>query len=136
MRVESPHGHLEAPVRVGDVRPGTVFAPFHYGWFDGGDASGRGPGAGHRAANELTPTEWDPVSKQPVFKTAAVRMSKVADGDGPSPAPTTTASRPARTASRGGGRRVPVTVGGASAEVRETFPPVEPPAVATREERP
>jgi hypothetical protein len=31
-----------------------------------------------RAANELTMTVWDPVSKQPVFKTAACRVTKVA----------------------------------------------------------
>ena len=30
-----------------------------------------------RAANELTLTEWDPVSKQPHFKYAAVRVAKV-----------------------------------------------------------
>jgi hypothetical protein len=32
-------------------------------------------GAG-RAANELTITAWDPVSKQPLFKTAACRVSR------------------------------------------------------------
>ncbi|WP_305728549.1 molybdopterin dinucleotide binding domain-containing protein, partial [Kocuria sp. SM24M-10] len=91
-----PRGHLTAPVRVGDVRTGTVFAPFHYGSWDQEDPTGRDPGQRHRAANELTLTEWDPVSKQPVFKTAAVRVTKVADATGPAPAPTTTASRPAR----------------------------------------
>ena len=39
-------------------------------------------------------TVWDPVSKQPYFKPAACRVTKVADGDGPSPAPTTAASAP------------------------------------------
>jgi CxxC motif-containing protein (DUF1111 family) len=39
-------------------------------------------------------TVWDPVSKQPYFKTAACRVTKVRDGDGHSPAPTTTASAP------------------------------------------
>jgi hypothetical protein len=33
-----------------------------------------GPG---RAANELTLTGWDPVSKQPMFKVAAVRLTKL-----------------------------------------------------------
>ncbi len=47
------------------------------------------------AANELTITEWDPVSKQPIFKNAAVRVEKIGSGNGPAPAPTTTASRPA-----------------------------------------
>ena len=30
-------------------------------------------------------TVWDPVSKQPYFKTAACRVTKVRDGDGPGP---------------------------------------------------
>jgi hypothetical protein len=33
-----------------------------------------GDGIEARAANELTLTSWDPVSKQPVFKVAAVRV--------------------------------------------------------------
>ncbi|WP_035928694.1 molybdopterin oxidoreductase family protein [Kocuria rosea] len=129
VRVESPRGHLEAPVRVGDIRDGTVFAPFHYGYWDTADPSGGNPQQRHRAANELTLTEWDPVSKQPVYKVAAVRVTKIADATGPAPAPTTTASRPAR------GGRVPVTVGGAAAQVQETIAPTESPAVATKEER-
>ena len=64
------------------------------------------PGGGHRLANELTMTVWDPVSKQPTFKTAACRVVKVRDGEGPAPATTTTASAPARPAS------VPATEGG------------------------
>ena len=48
-----------------------------------------------RAANELTLTAWDPVSKQPVFKSGAVRVTRVAPSDGiAAPAPTTTASEP------------------------------------------
>ncbi|HTE72573.1 MAG TPA: nitrate reductase [Actinomycetes bacterium] len=75
VRVESPRGHLEAPARVTEVREGTVFAPFHYGYWD--VAEGAGPDGAPRAANELTMTIWDPVSKQPVFKTAACRVSRV-----------------------------------------------------------
>jgi anaerobic selenocysteine-containing dehydrogenase len=72
VRVESPRGAMEAPARVGGIRPGVVFAPFHYGYWDVRDG-------GHlRAANELTVTAWDPVSKQPLFKVAAVRVVKVA----------------------------------------------------------
>jgi anaerobic selenocysteine-containing dehydrogenase len=74
VRVESPRGHLEAPARVTEVREGTVFAPFHYGYWD--VAEGAGPDGVPRAANELTMTIWDPVSKQPVFKTAACRVSR------------------------------------------------------------
>jgi ferredoxin-nitrate reductase len=72
VRVESARGALEAPARITEVRPGVVFVPFHYGDSD------LVPGRTTRAANELTLTAWDPVSKQPVFKVAAVRVTKVA----------------------------------------------------------
>jgi anaerobic selenocysteine-containing dehydrogenase len=114
VRVVSPRGELVVQARVGDVRPGTVFAPFHYGYWEEGRY---GPGEQPTAANELTITEWDPVSKQPIFKVAAVRVEKVADGTGPSEAPTTTASRPAS------GQGVPPTVGGPDAEVVERLRP-------------
>ncbi|WP_245923737.1 molybdopterin oxidoreductase family protein [Paractinoplanes atraurantiacus] len=57
--VTSPRGEIVVPARLTGVRPGTVFVPFHYG---------------QQAANELTMTAWDPVSKQPLFKIAAVRV--------------------------------------------------------------
>ena len=73
VRVESPRGALEAPARLAAIRPGTVFVPFHYGaWRHEGEVP--------RAANELTITSWDPVSKQPIFKVAAVRVGKVEQG--------------------------------------------------------
>ena len=82
IRVESRRGSMQAKARVSGIREGVVFAPFHYG-------------SPERAANELTITAWDPVSKQPLFKTAAVRVEKLAASDGtPAPAPTTTASEP------------------------------------------
>ncbi|NUO61501.1 MAG: nitrate reductase [Hamadaea sp.] len=85
VRVESRRGRMEARARVSGVREGVVFAPFHYG---------SRAGAGH-AANAVTQPTWDPVSKQPLFKTAAVRLTKLADSGGvPAPAPTTTASAP------------------------------------------
>jgi anaerobic selenocysteine-containing dehydrogenase len=92
VRVESPRGALEVRARIGRVMPGAVFAPFHYGHWDPEQLAAD---ADHRLANELTMTVWDPVSKQPCFKTAACRVTKVRDGDGPSPGPSTTASRPA-----------------------------------------
>ena len=95
VRVESARGALEARARVSDIRPGAVFVPFHYGDVDR-------DGRPSRAANELTITAWDPVSKQPAFKGGAVRVTKVADGDGPSPAPDNTASaRTSRTSRKG-----------------------------------
>lgn len=61
--------------------------PFHYGYWDtpGGNAPGAGtPG---RAANELIATLWDPVSKQPLFKTAAAALTLVERVGDPPPAP-------------------------------------------------
>jgi ferredoxin-nitrate reductase len=70
--VESPRGVLEAPARLSGIRRGTVFVPFHYGaWRHEGDVP--------RTANELTITAWDPVSKQPIFKVAAVRVAKAGE---------------------------------------------------------
>ncbi|GIF69241.1 molybdopterin oxidoreductase [Asanoa ishikariensis] len=70
VRVESARGAVTAPARLSGVRPGVVFLPFHYGWWDRGDEPDG------RAANELTLTAWDPVSKQPLFKSAAVRVAR------------------------------------------------------------
>ncbi|MFI5910967.1 molybdopterin oxidoreductase family protein [Dactylosporangium sp. NPDC051541] len=102
--VSSPRGGIQARARIGHVRPGVVFVPFHYGYFDV-ERADRVP----RAANELTITAWDPVSKQPLFKVAAVRVAKLENGHGPAPAPTVGGSAPVDAA-------VPPTAGGADAE--------------------
>ena len=89
VRVESLRGAVVARARLSGVRPGVVFVPFHYGSC-GGDKNGH-----ESAANELTLLGWDPVSKQPLLKSGAVRVTKIADSGGvPAPAPTTTASEP------------------------------------------
>jgi anaerobic selenocysteine-containing dehydrogenase len=62
VQVESRRGRVRAPARIGDCAPGCAFMPFHYGG---------------QAANELTLTGGDPVSKQPYVKYAAVRVRKV-----------------------------------------------------------
>jgi assimilatory nitrate reductase catalytic subunit len=49
-----------------DIRPDTVFAPFHYG--------------GRDAANLLTSAHLDPTSRMPEFKLAAVRIAGVKAG--------------------------------------------------------
>jgi formylmethanofuran dehydrogenase subunit D len=77
LRVTSRRGAAEAPARIGGIEPGTLFMPFHYGYWDD-------PGRA-RAANELTLYEWDPVSKQPHFKYAAVKLEKVAGATLPQP---------------------------------------------------
>ena len=74
VRVCSPRGEIVVPARLGGPRAGVVFVPFHYGYWDVDD--GAGPDGQPRAANELTITLWDPVSKQPRFKTAAARVER------------------------------------------------------------
>jgi ferredoxin-nitrate reductase len=110
VRVESSRGRLEAKARISGIREGVIFAPFHYGYFDSDGLDGR-----PRAANELTITEWDPASKQPLYKVGTVSVTKISDSGGtPAPAPTSTASAPISDVSIVG------TVGGRDAEVRET----------------
>jgi anaerobic selenocysteine-containing dehydrogenase len=72
--VRSPRGSVQGRARLGRPRRGQVFIPFHYGYWDEGVS---GPDGSPRAANELTISAWDPVSKQPLFKNAAVRVEKV-----------------------------------------------------------
>jgi assimilatory nitrate reductase catalytic subunit len=63
MRVESRRGFvvLQAKV-VSTIRPDTVFIPYHW--------------PGRRSANNLTIRAYDPLSKIPEFKKAAVRVSR------------------------------------------------------------
>jgi ferredoxin-nitrate reductase len=117
VRVESPRGDMEARARISGIREGVVFAPFHYGYWD--QPGEDGPNTHPRAANELTITEWDPVSKQPLFKVGAVKVTKIADANGePSSAPTNTASAPAAEGSTG--PTPATTTGNGVAEVTET----------------
>src|SRR5690606_22448606 len=78
VRITTPRGAIRATLRTTAIRDGMVFVPFHYGYWDtpaGHRPPDDGPG---RAANETTITDWDPVSKQPLFKTAAARVTLVA----------------------------------------------------------
>ena len=77
VRIASRRGAIEAPARIGGIRPGHVLVPFHYGYWDR-DAAGPDGGPG-RAANELVRTHWDPVSKQPLFKVGAVRVTRAGE---------------------------------------------------------
>ena len=74
VEVRSRRGHLVVPARLGGIEPGVVFVPFHYGDDGGEDAA--------TAANRLTISGWDPVSKQPHFKYAAVAIARVGPDDG------------------------------------------------------
>lgn len=69
LTIASRRSSIEIKARIGEIAPGHVFVPFHYGYWDED---------GHRlrAANELTISGWDPVSKQPFFKFAAVQVRK------------------------------------------------------------
>jgi predicted molibdopterin-dependent oxidoreductase YjgC len=74
VRVASRRGTIVAPAKVGGIEPGHVFIPFHYGYWD--EEGGFEPDGRARAANELTLTAWDPISKQPYYKYAAVQVAK------------------------------------------------------------
>ena len=43
VRVRSPRGAIEAPARIAGIRPGVVFVPFHYGYWDDDDDGRAGP---------------------------------------------------------------------------------------------
>ncbi|MDY3552875.1 molybdopterin oxidoreductase family protein [Gemmata sp. JC717] len=65
--VESRRAKVEFLAEVtADIRPDTLFAPFHWG--------------GRQAANLLTSGALDPTSRMPEFKLAAVRIAGVRDG--------------------------------------------------------
>lgn len=72
VEIASPRGAITATVRIAAIRRGVLFVPFHYGYWDADDDTGH-----HRAANELTITDWDPASKQPIFKMGAASMTLV-----------------------------------------------------------
>jgi ferredoxin-nitrate reductase len=73
LEVASRRGSVRAPARIGGIIDGHVFMPFHYGYWDESDDEHA------RAANELTLTAWDPVSKQPYYKYAAVQVHKAGE---------------------------------------------------------
>jgi anaerobic selenocysteine-containing dehydrogenase len=61
LELTSRRGSVRVPARICDIRRGTLFMPFHYG---------------AHSANELTLAQWDPISKQPFFKYAAVNVRR------------------------------------------------------------
>jgi assimilatory nitrate reductase catalytic subunit len=68
VRVSSRRGHIVLPVSASDdVRPGQVFAAMHWG----------ARSLSHHGINALTQPAFDPVSKQPELKLAAVRIEPV-----------------------------------------------------------
>ncbi|WP_443053227.1 molybdopterin dinucleotide binding domain-containing protein [Streptomyces sp. IBSBF 3010] len=111
VEVATPRGTVRAAARVSGIRDGVLFLPFHYGYWD--TDGGFEPKGDGRAGNELTATEWDPVSKQPLFKTAAARLRRLGPTGTPAPAPTTTASALVA------GAAVPATTGGGAGRADE-----------------
>jgi ferredoxin-nitrate reductase len=80
--VISNRGRIRAAARIAPIRQGTVFVPFHYGYWDTDHPAGPNGSVPGRAANEMTVTDWDPVSKQPLFKLAAVRVERTSSEGG------------------------------------------------------
>lgn len=72
VEVTSRRGKVVEPAKIGGIIKGHVFIPFHYGYWDDPHRT--------RAANELTITAWDPVSKQPHYKYSAVKIRKAGEG--------------------------------------------------------
>jgi ferredoxin-nitrate reductase len=69
VRISSRRGSAEARARIGGIGDSQLFMPFHFGYWDH---------PGHAtASNELCIFDWDPVSKQPHYKYAAVRIVRV-----------------------------------------------------------
>ncbi|NWG72796.1 MAG: hypothetical protein HXY23_14490 [Parvularculaceae bacterium] len=69
MRVKSRRGEIVLPVAASDeVKPGLVFVPMHWG----------GRSLSHDGINALTIPAFDPVSKQPELKHAALRIEPAA----------------------------------------------------------
>jgi ferredoxin-nitrate reductase len=71
IKIGSRRGNVKAVARITDIISGTVFIPFHYGYWDADENDHE------RSANELTIPVWDPISKQPHFKYAAVNLEKI-----------------------------------------------------------
>jgi assimilatory nitrate reductase catalytic subunit len=68
--IESRRGSVTMSAVISrDIRPDTLFAPFHWG--------------GKRAANQLTVPALDPTSRMPEFKICAVRARPASAANGP-----------------------------------------------------
>ncbi len=70
VEVATRRGTVRVPAVVGDIEPGHLFVPFHYGYWDADPDFAR-------AANELTAAAVDPVSKQPTTRSAAAQVRRV-----------------------------------------------------------
>ncbi len=112
VRVTSRRGSLALPARVSSaIRPGVVFAPFHWGALWSKDS----------VANQVTSDALDPRSKEPELKFAAVRVEPLE--------PQRRASLVGRIAGLSRALNVPGAAGervSAIADASEPFQPVAP----------
>ncbi len=76
VEVRTRRGSLRARARLGDIRSRHLFVPFHYGYWDLPES---GAGDRHRAANETTQPDCDPVSKQPYLKSSSAQLLRIED---------------------------------------------------------
>jgi anaerobic selenocysteine-containing dehydrogenase len=77
VEVRSRRGGTRLPARLSThIRPGTVFAPIHWGAMYGA-----------QAVNDVTTPAFDPVSKEPELKYSAVRLARCSPGDASLPVP-------------------------------------------------
>lgn len=86
--VKSRRGAIQLKASVGNVSKGETFIPFHFGYWDAKDGRSRAANelttgglplleVAVHDCNSLTATEyWDSVSKQPSFKSGAVRIER------------------------------------------------------------
>ena len=82
LEIFSPRSAITAHARISEIRTGVVFVPFHYGYWDTDARPAETSHIHRRVANELTLTDWDPASKQPIFKIAGAGIRKVSSGNG------------------------------------------------------
>ncbi|MGR6998968.1 hypothetical protein ACU686_13840 [Yinghuangia aomiensis] len=111
-----PEGTVRGRLRVTDLRQGVLFVPFPLRLLGHPERRGaRRRGTRPRAANEATAvTNWDPASKQPLFKVAAAALTLVRRGDG------TCSPRPRREPPlHAAGTAVPTTSGGHAAHAMQ-----------------
>ena len=99
VRVTTRRGMVRIPAAIGSIEPGHIFIPFHYGCWDEQECR-------PRMANELTIPLWDPISKQPYFKTAAARLEKD-DGAGSASVPGPVRKGEEKTAVKPAGKPAP-----------------------------
>ena len=85
VRVESPRGAIEVRARVGRGHAGRGVRAVPLRPLGRRRRVGAHDDASTGSANELTMTVWDPVSKQPTFKTAACRVDPAARRRRPGP---------------------------------------------------